>query len=256
MAVDAKTRAQQVLETLYPDPTVRAARAEELGEAGLMTLGNNVLRQDEFSRSMNELAGQRTATETEAAKARALYDSNKEWWDAKQAEMAELDALRAQVAGKPAGTPDPTKPEPKYLTAEDLAQTERGAVAFIAEANRLTMQHFQQFGEILDINALLGDKRVQQIGLVGVYAEKFKPQLDAKAAERAAAAEEKIRADERQKIATASASQHHPYPVRGNEPSTLDRFERPADQAPKVASVDDMAAEYARLSAARTGVPA
>jgi len=95
---------------------------------------------------------------------------------------------------------------------------------------------------------------VQQIGIVGVYREVHKPQLDARAAKLAADAEEKIRADERQKMAVSQASQHHPYPVRGNEPSTLDRFERTSDQAPKVATVDDMANEYARLSAVRSGV--
>ncbi len=43
MAVDAKTRGLQVLETLYPDPTVRQARAEELGEAGIATLGTSLV---------------------------------------------------------------------------------------------------------------------------------------------------------------------------------------------------------------------
>lgn len=257
MAVDAKTRATQVLETLYPDPAVRQARSEELGEAGLLALGNNVLRQDEFSRSMNELGSQRTALTTKEAEATALYESNKAWYEQKQAELQELEQLRAQVAGNGGGNPNPNpKPaEPKYLTAEDLAATERGAVAFIAEANALTLQHFQQFGEILDIQTLLADKRVQQVGLRGIYAEKHKAQLDARAEKLKQEAEDKIRLDERTKVLASQASQHHPYPVSGNEPSTLDAFERPTDQRPAMKTVDDMAAEYARLGAARTGAP-
>lgn len=251
MAVDAKTRGLQVLETLYPDPTVRAARQEELGETGLVTLGSNVLRQDDYSRNMNELGTQRTAAETAAAEAKALYDSNKAWFDEKQAELAELVALRAKVAGNPNPDPNAPKAEPKYVTPEALADLERGAVAFMDELSDLKLQHFQQFGELLDARKLLQHPKVQQLGIRGVYAEVHKPQLDARAAKQAQEAEDKIRLDERTKVLAQSASQHHPYPIRGNEPSTLDRFERAPDQAPKVATVDDMANEYARLSAAR-----
>lgn len=263
MPVDAKTRALQVLETLYPDPTVRAARQEELGETGLMTLGNNVLRQDEFSRSMNEVAGQRTALTTAEQAAKDLYEQNKAWFEQKQADLQELDRLRAQVAGGGGGNPNPNpnpNPDPKVVTAESLAQTlaatEQGAVAFMDELTDLKLQHFQQFGEVLDTKRLLTDKRVQQLGLRGVYSEVHKAQLAERDEKIRKDAEEKIRADERQKVLQAQASTHHPYPTRGNEPSTLDRFEQPAGQAPAVRTVDEMAAEYARLSAARTGAPA
>lgn len=256
MAVDAKTRGLQVLAELYPDSTVRAARETELGDAGLTALGNGVLRREDHSREMNELGSAKTAAAAAEAAAQALYESNKTWWDQKQTEIQELDRLRA--AGK-TGVVDPTlatKPEPKYITAEQLAETERGAVAFFNDLNTLSMRHFQQFGEVLDTQALLSDKRVQQIGILGVYNDKHKPQLDARAAKIAQDAEDKIRLDERTKVLAATASQHHPYPVRGNEPSTLDRFERPSDQAPVAKTVDDMANEYARLSAVRTGSPA
>lgn len=255
MAADAKTRGLQVLETLYPDPTVRAARQEELGEAGLTTLGNNVLRQDEFSRSMNDLGGQRTALTAKEAEAQAIYESNKAWYDSHKDALAELDRLRA--AGRTTDTGDPippVKPDPKYITVEQLAETERGAVAFFNDLNTLSMRHFQQFGEVLDTQSLLTDKRVQQIGVLGVYRDVHKAQIDARDAKLKQEAEDKIRLDERTKVLAANASQHHPYPVRGNEPSTLDRFEQPASQAPVAKTVDEMATEYARLSAARTGV--
>ncbi len=259
MAVDAKTRGLQVLAELYPDSTVRAARETELGDAGLTALGNGVLRREDHSREMNELAGLRTAAQTAEAEAKDLYESNKAWHTQKLADLQELDRLRKQVAGNPDPNPDP-KSDPKLGTAESLAATlaevERGAVGFITETNRLSMQHFQQFGEILDVEALLKDKRVQQIGIIGVYRDVHKPQIDARAEKIRLDAENAIRLDERTKTLAASASQHHPYPVRGNEPSTLDRFEQPAGQAPVAKTVDDMASEYARLSAARIGSPA
>lgn len=261
MAVDAKTRGLQVLETLYPDPTVRQARAEELGETGIATLGSHVLRQDDYSRSMNELTGQRTALTTKEQEAQALYESNKAWFDQKQAELEELARLRQQVAaggGNGNGTPQPT--EPKVVTVEDLAKTladtERGAVAFINDLTDLKFQHFQQFGEVLDTTKLLTDKRVQQLGLIGVYREVYKSQLDAKAEQARQAAEQKIRDDERQKVLAESARSQHPYPIRGNEPGTLDALESARTGNPPVAkTVDEMAAEYARLGAARTGAP-
>lgn len=257
MAIDARTRALQVLETLYPDPTVRAARQEELGETGLATLGSNVLRQDEFSRSMNEVAGHRTAAAAAQTEYETLHQQNVEWFEQHKNDLVELDRLKKQVGGQP--PVEPKAGDPKLITAEalatTLAQTEQGAVAFMVELNRLSMQHYAQFGEVLDTERLLTDKRVQQIGIRGVYTDLHKGQLDARAAKIAQDAEDKIRLDERTKVLAQSASQHHPYPTRGNEPSTLDRFERASDQAPKVATVDDMAAEYARLSAARTGAP-
>jgi hypothetical protein len=258
MALDAKTRAQQVLETLYPDPTVRAARAEELGEAGLVTLGNNVLRQDEFSRSMNELGSKK-------AEADGLYQSNKDWFDQKQKDLEELDALRKQVAAGTGnghgttgtGTTGTTTP-PVGITKEELdrtlALTEQGAVAFFTDLNSLSLQHFQQFGEVLDTTKLITDKRVQQIGLRGVYADQHKEQLDARAQKSRQDAEDKIRLDERQKVLAAQASSQHPYPIRGNEPGTLDALEAArTGSTPQPKSVDDLVNEYARLNAGRAG---
>jgi hypothetical protein len=151
---------------------------------------------------------------------------------------------------------DPTKVVTPESLAQTIAETERGAVAFFTDLNALSLQHFQQFGEILDTTKLITDKRVQQIGLRGVYAEVHKAQLDDRAAKQAKAAEDTIRADERTKVLAAQASQHHPYPVRGNEPSSLDGIEaQRTGQAPTTKSVDDLVNEYARLSASRVGSP-
>ncbi len=255
MAVDAKALGLQVLAELYPDPTVREARMTELGDAGLTALGNGVLRREDHSRLMNETAAEKAAAAAAKTQYDTLYGQNKDWWETHQADLEELDRLKAGL--KPGEVKPGEVKEPKYLTAEEYAkqqaEVERGAVGFIAETNALMLQHFQQFGEVLDINALLADRRIQQLGLRGVYADKHKAQLDAKIAEKSAAAEQKIRDDERAKVLAERGSQHHPYPVRGNEPSTLDGLQAPADQRPKVATVDDMAAEYVRLGAARTG---
>ncbi len=141
----------------------------------------------------------------------------------------------------------------KYISREDfdktLADTERGAVGFFSALNRLSLRHYQQFGEILDTDRLLQDKRIASLGLEGVYTDLHKDQLTAKATEAAQKAEAAIREDERKKVLATQVQ--HPYPVRGTEPSTLAVLEAAADQKPALRSIDEMAAEYARLSGAR-----
>jgi len=225
-------------------------------EARLEALEAGELKQSDYSRLANE---------ANAAKQKFddLYTKNTEWYTQRQTDLAELDDLRAKVAagivGDPAVKPVVVVPPDvitKKVFEETLAATERGAVGFIAEANGLTMKHFQQFGEILNINDLLTDPRVQQIGLQGVYADKFKDQIKAKADAAETARQDAIRKDERTKVLAEVAGQHHPYPVVGNESSSLDAIEaaaRSGDSKVVVKSLDDMAAEYARLNATRAG---
>lgn len=258
--MDAITKGKQMLELLYPDATVREAQAQVIGEAGIKALGEHGLRQDDYSRQSNELATLRTAAQKADADAKALYEQNRTWFEQRKADLAELDTLRQQVAGRrPAADDDDPSPATGLTKAEfeaAMQTTEQGAVAFMTDLTALAMEHFQRFNEVLDTRALLQDRRVQQLGLRGVYNDVHKARLDALAAKAAADAEQKIRNDERTKVLTEQASQRHTYPVRGNEPSTLDALEAArTGQTPKVAGVDDMVAEYARLSAARTGLP-
>lgn len=221
-------------------------------EAALQALEEGGLRQSDYSK---------LAQEAREAKERfdALYGSNTEWFEEKKAALAETDALRLKVTelekrpleGKPADLPaDLIR---KADLEKILGETERGAVGFIAESNMLSMQHFQQFGELLNINDLLADKRVQQIGLRGVYADKYKEPIAAKAAAAKAAEETKLREEGAAAERAKFANRQTPYPVMGNEPSALDALEaaRASGQAPVVKTVEDMAAEYARLTGVR-----
>lgn len=254
----------EVLATLPEESRGKAQEyfASAEAAAAIKLLGESALRQADYSRNS-------AAAQEAQRKATALYDSNTEWFQSKQAELQELDTLRAKLAEldgadpvrKPAAgdPPTPHKPgsNPDLISRTELqsilADTERGAVGFIAESNLLALQHYKEFGEILNITDLLTDKRVQQIGLSGVYRDRFKEQLSAKASAAAAARDDKIRQEEREKVQREMASSTSPYPIRGNEPSTLDALEAiQAGKAPVVKSVSDLAAEYARLSAQRT----
>jgi autotransporter translocation and assembly factor TamB len=111
------------------------------------------------------------------------------------------------------------------------------------------MEHYAQFGKVLDANLLLKDKRVQQLGIRGVYQDVFKEDLAAKAKAAEDAKIEVIRKEERDKIRAEMANAQAPYPVTGNEPSTLDALEaaRAGTQVPVGKTVEQMAGEYVRL---------
>lgn len=224
--------------------------------AAVKVLGEGALRQEDYSRNLN-------TTKDAEKKANDLFTANQTWWQSAQAEIAELEALKAKVAtleGKSLDKPiDKPVVDPTMVSRTDLekilADTERGAVGFIAESNLLSLQHYKEFGEILNITELLQDKRVQQIGLSGVYRDKFKEQIAAKATAAQTARDDQIRKEERAKVQQEMSLAQSPYPIRGNEPSTLDALEAArAGKAPALKSVDDMAAEYARLASVRTSV--
>lgn len=254
MAKSARERGLEVLADLFPDPALREQRQTELGDAGLDKLGAAVLRQDDYSRHMNEL----TTKSAEVDQFKATLD---EWYTTRKDQLEELDTLRAAARPNGNGNQPPTPPATppagaltKAELEEQIAISERGAIAYIRDMQLLVEQHRETFGRAMtreEYDRILADRRIQQLGVNGVYRDLFKDQLAAKDQEARTKAEEAIRADERQKTEARLASSRHPYPVSGNEPSTLDGLQPPAAQNPALKSVDDMVGEYARLSAAR-----
>ncbi len=251
-------------EVLAKLPTEKRASVEALltdpeAEAGLDLIGDGVLRQADYSRSMNELKQKETEADTHYANLTA-------WYEQKKADLAELDVLRTKVVPT---VPDPSRPalapapDPaKYVNRDEfeqtLGQTERGAVTFFNLLNQLSLRHYQTFGEILDTTTLTNDKRLPSLGPTGlqvIYQDLYKDQLAGKAAEAKAAEEAKIRQSERELVLKEQAATVHPYPVGGHvESSALDALEAartPGGQAPVFKTVDQMAAEYTALQQGR-----
>lgn len=263
MARTAKTAGTEFLaELLAKLPESQRAKAQEAfasaeADAALIALGEGTLRQSDYSRVSNEVK----TKEQEVDAWKGQLDT---WFADKKAALEEADRLRANPNPNPNPNPiPPVQPLPpdlsKFVSPEQLAktleQTERGALVFITESNRLTAQHYKDFGEVLDLSPLLAHKRVMEVGLTEVYKELHKEQLDAKATAAEAARVAVIRDEERKKLQAEMAGTHQPYPVRGNEASTLDHIEATrAGQNPALKSVADMTAEYDRLNAVRTGV--
>lgn len=230
-------------------------------ETELIALEEGSLRQADYSKLSSEA---RTTKEN----FEALHAKNLDWFEANKAALDEAAGLRTKVTELEAKVGTAAPGTTSGLTKEDLdkhvnaalAETERGAVSFITESNKLGMEHFKTFGDVLDLAPLLADKRIQQIGLRAVYNEVYKPQLTEKSNVAIKAREDALREEGRQAERTALAGKTHPYPVVGNEHSSLDAIEaaRAAGDG-KVAvgkSADELASEYVRLQGQRTGAPA
>jgi hypothetical protein len=228
-------------------------------EASLIALEEGGLRQADYSR----LSAEAQATKKQFDD---LHAKNLAWFTERQAALEEVDSLRARLASgevkpQPATGEQPPKLPEGLITKKELQeilnQTERGAVGFIAEANVLAIQHYRDFGEILNVTELATDPRAQQIGIQGVYREKFKEQIATKAKAAEDAKAEAFRVEGEKRAMERLQQQRGPgYPVVGNEPSSLDAIEtaiRSGDGKLKPLTDDYLAQEYARLSSTRAG---
>lgn len=260
MAKDPKLAGSEFLrETLALLPAEKRAPLEALladadAAAALTKIGEGALRQSDYDRQMD-------TARTAQTRADALYESNTAWFTEHKAALTELDSLRTRLAAvevpDPNAVPAAAKLPDNVLTREqfngEIDKLERGAVGFMDELTDLKFQHYRDFNEVLDTRTLLADKRVQQIGLKGVYQETYKEKLTAKSTAAQTARDEAIRKDAVLAYQREQAGSHAPYPVRGNEPSTLDGLEAAAGKPVVGKSADEMVSEYARLGAARAG---
>lgn len=212
----------------------RAALAAVVEDEGIATFaGEGVLRQQDYSRSMNDLSAKHQELTT--------------WYDANKA------ALAAATQGR---TGDPT-PQPTGLAMADvekvITERERGVATYIAAATDLSLKHFQEFGERLNLTELLADPEVTKLGILGVYDRKFAGRYQEKATkaetDRVEARVAERLVEERKKFVSA------PYPVTAQEPSPLDALEPAAPGAEKF-SPQAMTDEYNQLVANRTRVGA
>lgn len=210
----------------------RAAVASSLeDEAVVGFAGDAVLRQQDYSRSMNDLSQKHQELTT-------WYETNK----------AALAAAAASRQGDPSA--QPTGVDLKAV--ENLInERERGVATYIAAATDLSLRHFQEFGERLNLTDLLADPEVNKLGILGVYDRKFAPRYAEKAAAVQTATVDKLVAErmveERKKLLTI------PGQVQGfHDPSPLDVLEAKTSDG---ALVQRAAEEYTALVAAKHAAP-
>jgi hypothetical protein len=201
-------------------------------------------RQSDYSRAMDKIRADEQKINDFHAQQQAWYDENKRYLEA---------GRQALEAGDVPTTPTTPQLPADVLRKDDvermLAQREQGAVAFIAATNSLAQRHYQQFGEILDVEALVADPDAFKLGLKGTYEKRYREQLDAH--QKAAVdktIEERVQArlaEERKGFA-----QRPPYPIAGGDVSPLDALGT-SQPDPTQYSVESAADEYLRLAAGR-----
>lgn len=214
-----------------PDARARVEALASAPEAVLQEIGTGVLRHDEFSREMDRLRDENTVL--------TKWREDLTTWHT--TERGKLEADRAALEADPArrGNPPPA-PAPGAdvkLVEDKLNNLATVAPLVMAEMTELQMEHFQRFGERLDVTALVQHPDAAKTGLRGAYQTVFKDRLaaNAKAAADAQEAElrKKIRAEVTEEL--RNTNQQLPYPVGGGDDirSPLDALEqKPADGQP------------------------
>lgn len=176
-----------------PEEQREAVRTAMSVDAILADIGNGVLRQDEFSRSMDEL-NRTVEAHTQ------WYERNKPIVDRANAIMERhpegdslIDDDPALDPGKERKVADPnalTKEQFDKALGETLATREQGAMLFMAKLSDLQARHYSAFGKFLDTSALVTNPDLYKVGLDGLYeqtyrddyAKKAQAELDAKLA--------------------------------------------------------------------------
>ncbi|KKN08611.1 hypothetical protein LCGC14_1054910 [marine sediment metagenome] len=183
------------------------------------------------------------------------YKQNLDTWYGKtlpqiergEAALVELEKLKAQPPDPNADPPDPSAspPPPPGLTKDDvskqvgdmLAASERGAVGAIAYFNKLSMEHFQQFGETLDVAVLLQEAEAAGQRVPAFYAQKFAQKFADLHTKAEKEKEDVVRKDEREKVTKElqKSTGHGAYPLPGTlseEPTTLGGLKGNGKDAP------------------------
>lgn len=261
-AVDAGKTFMEAVFAKIPEAhraAVVAAFTDPAAADALTVIGTGALAQSDINRQYDELAAQKTQVAED-------FRRNSEWWETNKERLTELDALkrdpRLAASAKPPAA-DPNAPPPidpaKFVSRDDFTKTmqqeQMAAANYLALQNVLTLQHFQNFNEILDTRELLVDKRLGTVvdgkvfGLVDAYQAKFSDRLTER--------EQKLEADRISKLVDAQVAERMksmpnlPFPTRNTGVSPLDALEATTEQKGEYTAA--AAAEmYDRLVNART----
>lgn len=215
----------------------RAAVQDAIDDGVLEFVGDGTLRQQDYSRAMNNV--------------REVETKQKAWWEQNQplveaARAAGIDPSKPVVPA----TVQPTSGVTKDEISRMLDEREAGAAAFISHTTKLAMAHFREFGEDLDVPKLMADPDLQKVGLIGVYDKTFGPKI---AEKRKAAQDAATEAEVQRRVAEARrADLNKPLHLRdpGLAGSPLDALTEgtPGGADPVV---DEATAFYEQLRAQR-----
>ncbi len=268
-------RAQQFLTGLLatvPDAQREQAQAlfTTLGgaEAAAEHIAAHILRQEDYSRAMNETAEAKTKA---AGESEALIGTLQEertrlnnWWEQNSTVLKQAKQLMddgkwpgsttvpvtpttpVSTTTDPITTPDPAV---RPLTAADLDDRlnkfGQDAVPVMTLIPTLIAEHGQRFpGEVLNMDPLINHVEVGKLGLRGVYELVYKAQLEAIETKTREGREETLREEGRKEVReTVLKSSGPPYAFDGQVPATaLDILEQPVEKLTEAQAASEPAA--------------
>lgn len=226
MSKEAGSRMLQNLLPLFSEEE-RGVIAEKLGknDAALEELGKAALRQDDYSRKMNETQALRTQTE-EWRKNLAGWDADKKAeYDRKLADIAAREAALGAPAGSPGSPAAPAIDTSKFVSVETLnqkvAEVQAAAISYAtnygAYIPQLVVRHLQDYNEVLDTGKLIEHCRATGQSMDKGGYDSFVQ--DKRAAKAQAASEQALKeAEDRGFRRAQQESVNLPYVSSGAEP--------------------------------------
>ncbi len=177
---DPEKRAQ--VEATFNDPANKDA---------LVVVGSGALAQSDINKKYTDLQAEEAKLKDLQATVDSDFQKLNAWYEPRQADFAIVDKLKAEGKWKDGPVADPLAPHKptegidpsKYLSLEDFNKQMQGqqmaAANVMALMSRLTLQHRDRFGEILDASELLSDPNLGKngYGLIDAYQTKFKDKL-------------------------------------------------------------------------------
>jgi hypothetical protein len=238
-------------------------------DAVLSAVGDGVMARSDYSAQTQQLKRDRDALD-------AYYAEN-----SPKVERANklLERFPDGVIPDDFGTEPPPPPAAKPVDVAAIEQvvlgkvgkrvedSERGAAAFMAKLTDMSNKHFATFGEHLNTSEMVNDPRVYEVGLDGLYQEKFRDKYQAKADAELNAKIEAAKKEGRDaavaELRAAGGQQPYPTPNAARNPVmaalAAEQTERLADPSkfenrPFVNRVDAGAAaeEYHKLAGVTT----
>jgi hypothetical protein len=219
-------------------------------------IGGGTLRQSEFSKGMDEL--------------RQWHKDMSEWWRENEGKAKGYDALKAEndrlkAQGAVLDDDDldeerrrPTLDPSRFVSKEDfdkavaqqLQQKEQEFLRFNALSQKLAMNHFKEFGEVLDLDEVISHASETRQQLLPAYSDMVRERREKKQGEdlkaRLDAARAEGAAEERKKFSGV------PFVAKPTVPSTLDGLEAKEGQKAPDLSIDALVAQHNELAARRS----
>ena len=160
MSVDAKKYMEELLEAAgVSDDNVKQAVSQVFSnEKASKKLADDLLRQQDYSRSMNELKAEKDKWTDWYGKASQEFAANAQLVEQTRREKAAYEAIygplgqQGQVVQQVQQQPDLSAFEKKMN--EEFAKRDQQYVSLLKDGMKLTAQHYHEFREPLDTDAL------------------------------------------------------------------------------------------------------